>query len=412
THLPCYTLRFSRVAMIGSSNGNVTLPVGVSNHGDPNLLCSPAKWTDIVIFFLGNYFAHAATIRSSPGDSIYVSTINAVSALFFPASGIRRGLAGVFSLAKFGRTDLQIAARAGALCSVVRLDEEKGTPDSFQVTLSKSAELMKPCWSTYNPLDSWTSKKIHGRVCLPKGYALAIVHKTAEFMQDDDPSSPLLLSSNFNAVSVLIALGQLAFAITTLYRSRGDQIARYGYAAFGLTVTPYAFMSLINLLGNLICPQYSALYLVESKEMTEARALPDASFEGCVGKLMDEPRNDQGARRTHGYFSRLLFSWALLLIPIGLSIAVIAGLSHFKKGSSTFAQRAWTMSWLAVGGWVVISPNNTIIERRASMTGTKDGMGIYLYSWLLALIYPVPAIGGFVVVGQMLREYGSCTRID
>lgn len=137
-------LRSSRVAMIGASNGNVTLPVGVSNHGDPNLLCSPAKWTDIVIFFLGNYFAHAATIRSSPGNSIFVSINTAISALFFPASGIRRGLAGVFSLAKFGRTDLQIAARAGALCRVVRLDPEKGTPDYFQVTPSKSAELRKP----------------------------------------------------------------------------------------------------------------------------------------------------------------------------------------------------------------------------------------------------------------------------
>ena len=231
-------------------------------------------------------------------------------------------------------------------------------------------------------------------------------------MQDDDPSSPLLLCSNFNAVSVLIALGQLAFAITTLYRSRGDQIARYGYAAYGLTVTPYAFMSLINLLGNLICPQYSALYLVESEEMREARALPDALFEGCVGKLMDEPRDDQGARRTYGCFPRWLFSMAILLIPIGLSIAVIAALSHFRKGSSTLAQRAWTMSWLAVGGWVVISPNSTIIEIKAFMMGTKGGMVMYLYSLLLALIYPVPAIGGFVVVGQMLREYGSCTRID
>lgn len=105
-------------------NGNITLPAGASNHGDPNLLCLPAKWTDVVIFFLGNYFAHAATIRSSPGYSIYLSAMNAVTALFFPASGIRRGLEGVFSLAKFGRTDLQMTARAGALCRVVRKDKE------------------------------------------------------------------------------------------------------------------------------------------------------------------------------------------------------------------------------------------------------------------------------------------------
>lgn len=68
---------------------------------------------------------------------------------------------------------------------------------------------------------------------------------------DDDPSSPRLsspsiLSSNFNAVSVLVTLEQLAFATTTIYRARDDQIARYACSRFALTVTRYAFMPLIN----------------------------------------------------------------------------------------------------------------------------------------------------------------------
>ena len=82
-------------------------------------------------------------------------------------------------------------------------------------------------------------------------------------------------------------MGQLVFAVTTIYRAQGDQTTRYGYAAFGLTVTQYALMSPINLLGNLVCPQYPALYLVRSKEMDEAIE-EGATVEGYVGELVDD----------------------------------------------------------------------------------------------------------------------------
>lgn len=271
--------------------------------------------------------------------------------------------------------------------------------------MSKSAELTKSSRSAYQALDSWMSVKIHGRIRLPEGYKLAIVHRKAKFMQDDDPSSRINLSSNFNVISVLIAFGQLAFAVTTLYRSRGDQIARYGYAAFGLTVTQYAFMSIINLVGNLICPQYPALYLVESEEMREARALPGALFEGCVGKL--EPHQDQ--RREDDSIQRMLRYWPLplVLIPTSLSISIIAALSHFDKGSSTLAQRTWTMSWLAVGSWIGVFRPGYVGD---DFPWIQENRTLIFFDWFFQIIYSVPAIGGFVVVGQMLREYGVCTR--
>ena len=104
--------------------GNFTLPAGASDHGDPGLLCVPTKWTDVVGFFLGNYLAHAATVRTIPGASILDTATAAFGALVFPLYGFDQGLDGILSLAKFGKTDLQIAARAGALCKVVKIADK------------------------------------------------------------------------------------------------------------------------------------------------------------------------------------------------------------------------------------------------------------------------------------------------
>jgi len=107
-----------------ASNANIILPVGTTNHGQPGLLCLPTTWTDIVVFFIGNYVAHAATIRLEPGTSIVDTVLAIIWALLIPISGVKRGYSGILSLAKFGKTDLQIAARAGALCQVIRIDQQ------------------------------------------------------------------------------------------------------------------------------------------------------------------------------------------------------------------------------------------------------------------------------------------------
>jgi hypothetical protein len=56
-------------AQVTPSNNTISLPEGFTNHDDPNLLCMPPSWTDLAIFFLGNYVAHAATVVSRPGES-------------------------------------------------------------------------------------------------------------------------------------------------------------------------------------------------------------------------------------------------------------------------------------------------------------------------------------------------------
>lgn len=105
-----------------STNGSCPVEIpGYEHHGDCNLLCKKASWADILQFYMANYVAHAATILTSPGQSTIETFYNAVSALCLPGAGVARGISAIFCGAKFGdKTDLQVAARAGALCAVMR----------------------------------------------------------------------------------------------------------------------------------------------------------------------------------------------------------------------------------------------------------------------------------------------------
>ena len=70
------------------------------------------------------------------------------------------------------------------------------------------------------------------------------------------------IASSYSFVQGIAAIAQIFFASKELYDARGDQIGRYGYAAFGLTVIPYLWMSFLNLLAAIMRPQYSHQYLL------------------------------------------------------------------------------------------------------------------------------------------------------
>jgi hypothetical protein len=109
-------------------NYTITVPEGTSDHNNPNLLCTPSGWQDIIIFYLGNYIAHVATIISLPGESASSKIRVSFASLLFPVSGLMRGLLTILTYASFGKTDLQKAARAGALCMVVRNQDWRPEP--------------------------------------------------------------------------------------------------------------------------------------------------------------------------------------------------------------------------------------------------------------------------------------------
>jgi hypothetical protein len=102
-------------------NITITVPEGSSNHGDPNLLCTPTKWYEILLFYALNYVSHAVTVKTLPGERISDLILDIWAALIYPYSGVNRGIEAIVRHAAFGsKDDLHVAARAGALCVVVR----------------------------------------------------------------------------------------------------------------------------------------------------------------------------------------------------------------------------------------------------------------------------------------------------
>jgi hypothetical protein len=330
------------------------------------------------------------------------------------------------------------------------------------------------------PSESIKGRKIHGVTSLPDGYGLAILRDNTRIVPnaDVDPQK-VHISSSYNLAQVIVSLVQLVSSSITLYRARGDQLNRYGYAAFGLTVLPYVTMSIVNLIGNILTPNYQSVYLVNSTELEEAKTR-GGDFDGTVGKIVqphswtaegnhsgiasfhsedDSERftvtvrslnsevnetgevwgleelmkwEDEDGRpaKDHGKFpcmdilskptpKRCLeiprcspfeilgdtnsydppYS-PLIYIFFVIPYVTIGGLTHFHKGGSTTAQRAWIMIWLVF---------NTLFAFWAGIPDRKwhdDRRG-----FIIMLVLAAPGIGGFVVVGQMLKNYGNCIDI-
>lgn len=111
---------------------------------DCKLLSRPTHWTDILVFYPGNYATHAATAVSIPGQSTVTTLIQIVTALLFPGGGVRSGVNAIVSLAKRGKTDLETAARAGAICAVIKVDEPPETGVETDCDEGSSRENIDP----------------------------------------------------------------------------------------------------------------------------------------------------------------------------------------------------------------------------------------------------------------------------
>lgn len=442
----------------------ISIP-GYRIEKDCTLLCREAKWTDFVIFYLGNYILHVATILGNPGASVEAQVLLAIRALLFPFAGLTRGVRAIKTQLYWGKTGLQTAARAKALRMVVpeeynmgprpiatRLEasielsdaasyRDKGSPRDGERkpipdSQSKSGPNERIVVTRRKPLStfekirlhisdmysssphlryneettSWRRIKVHGQHKLPPGFELGEVPAYASFEKDEAPRNrwwqkavpqETQLASNRNLVRIIASCVQVVFGVITLYRTRGLQIERFGYAAYGLTVFPYALMSLINLCANILQPDYPAMYIVDSQFLdTLRRDHPDTcEVTGTVGRLHEVSRDEplmEDERLTPTF---LLVVFALSL---ALCLAVIAGLTHFEKGDSTTAQRVWIMLWLVFSNFI-----GTMFGHSFDAQQEQHSVQLWIFS-LAHFVYGAPAIGGLVVVGQMIMQYGTC----
>ena len=92
------------------------------------------------------------------------------------------------------------------------------------------------------------------------------------------------------------------------------------------------------------------------------------------------------------------------LILMILPYVFIFLLTGFRKGDSTEAQRGWMMSWLVFNQ--VFSLCGFLFSINHIDIGGPMQAALCI---MIILLYSIPAIGGFVVVGRMLLEFGTCS---
>ncbi|KAI4128145.1 MAG: hypothetical protein LQ338_002882 [Usnochroma carphineum] len=140
--------------------------------------------------------------------------------------------------------------------------------------------------------------KIHGVCQLAPGYALAYVPEDVKIYSHIKPHRTLSISrllgmnhtpdiklaSTHDVPRILFSLIQTVSGGYSLYKARGSQIERYGFAAYGLTVLPYMMVSIINLVGSLLTSEYETIYMVHSAIMDEMKSR-GGLCDGVVGTI-------------------------------------------------------------------------------------------------------------------------------
>ena len=126
-------------------NLTIEVPLSATQHSNSRTFCTRGPpWKDalsVVTFFTTNYIAHAATVKSAPGEGTLSMAFNTFIALCFPMFGLLRALNAIARGARFGGSELRNAGRAGALCTVVRNPEWRPEPgDVFTAALVEKSQ--------------------------------------------------------------------------------------------------------------------------------------------------------------------------------------------------------------------------------------------------------------------------------
>ena len=378
--------------------------------------------------------------------------------------------------------------------SIHILDQVNLTKHSLLYQRTASLEMYLPPWlndaARFWSFSDTSTLRIGSRVVFgfskrckpPDQYEFVFVPRNTEVLSLVDNTtesrvSTRKLSSSFNLVKGIAALVQLFYTSFTLYHTNGGQLKQYGFAAPGLTVLPYAVMSGLNLIANLVTPHYPTMYLVRSKVMEEAERRTGSRFNYVVGELVDEAgTNDDAWSEIAGYFkhdnkvlyvapsakrqkkrieisdyssqtiyfpacprfqrtddtrnmgrrSRILsniYEMGLVTFIVAAENIIILILSNFSGQQSTLVQRAWIVTWLLSGYvygvmaylWSHIWHYGT--TRRLDFSKLSSWVKTWIIFYIPSILFIpsmvclcAPAIGGFVVVSQMLQAYGICYK--
>lgn len=113
------------------------------------------------------------------------------------------------------------------------------------------------------PAAVWANTKDTESGSSTPGWCLRIVPKSFTVVAPIGPSAvPLQLSCNYSFLTAAAGIIQVLSGSMAIYLASKRQIPYFGYAAYSLTVIPYIFMSVVNLVGSMCQPKYPAMFLV------------------------------------------------------------------------------------------------------------------------------------------------------
>ncbi|PCH36734.1 hypothetical protein WOLCODRAFT_20719 [Wolfiporia cocos MD-104 SS10] len=229
-------------------------------------------WWDLLVFLATNFVAHAATVPETSGAKWQDTVIWKSLATFLPFAGIGRSMIKIIDWSMLRGDEIRMACSQGVVQEEpVYLHLSKDFAhirDDDNCTISVDMD-DRPLneWFGHLDVEMPEQHNIHGDWQLPKGYRLLAI--------------PINVIDNLLAKESM----NLMAACITLYRTitSGDQIARYGYAAYGITVFPYALTSLVNLIAIGLVGDYPYFYVLRTSILQEAESRPDAVCDGAIG---------------------------------------------------------------------------------------------------------------------------------
>lgn len=112
-------------------------------------------------------------------------------------------------------------------------------------------------------------------------------------------------------------------------------------------------------------------------------------------------------------YSRI-FIFAMVILP---PIVIYAGVSQFRRGpSSDSLEYGFTLAWLWTGQTIgfILGWSISFIIGEFEKMNFKVPMSLwrpFLLS-LAILASASPAVGGYIEVGKMLKDYGNCQQLN
>jgi hypothetical protein len=242
-----------------------------------------------------------------------------------------------------------------------------------------------------------------------------------------DCSTKQKICSQYNILKAALAIFQVLYGSWELYVARGQQLEKYGFAAFSLTVVPYVAMSLLNLLATVYRPEYSHVYLVQYEKPGPDSVEKELNglMYGAVGTIRLDPNIENEKPPWGSYFlnrvkvfddernhkvwktiRNITVAAILGICAYGAPYLVAYILTGFKAGESERFERIWIIVWLVFGqilGLVAIVRRRSIFSfNHLKMAGSLFVVGPFIVA---------PGFGVFVIAARMILEAGTCRTL-